>query len=96
MVHCVSYNTKGRQIAGSFPKSVRHGIFIPYDHIHVFQWSVLLGEFFLFILFNHFPLCIADPNNSGMWIGNDKAEYLQFSHNNDLNPCHKVGDERGK
>ena len=78
----------GREIAGSLSKSVRHGIFMTYDHIHLFQWSVLLGEFYLFIfsfiVFNDFPLCITDPNNSGMWIGNDKAEFLQFSHNNDL------------
>ena len=49
--------------------------------------GVLLGEFYLFIylfsVFNHIPLCMADPKNSGMWIGNHKAEYLQFSHNND-------------
>lgn len=49
---------------------------------------------YLFSVFNHIPLCMADPKNSGMWIGNHKAEYLQFSHNNDpkVNPHHKVGD----
>ena len=42
-----------------------------------------VSSMYLFIVFNNFPLCMADPKNSGLWIGNDKAEYLQFSHNND-------------
>ena len=39
---------------------------------------------YLFSVFNHIPLCMAVPKNSGMWIRNHKAEYLQFSHSNNL------------
>ena len=30
---------------------------------------------YLFSVFNQIPLCMADPKNSSMWIGNHKAEY---------------------
>ena len=41
-----------RQIAGFLRKSVGHGLLLPYrlyHNIDVFQWSVLLGEFYVFI-----------------------------------------------
>ena len=61
----------------AFCKSLSHTGYSYHTNLSMYFSGVCswVSSIYLFSAFNHIPLCMADPKNSSMWIGNHKAEY---------------------